>query len=147
MANGTARRLVAVAAEGVASGTPYMVGTKLLQGWLTATGVPLGLIGLLAYAELPYTLKMFWAPVLDRWPIPWPDRRRGWLLLLQLLLVVVIGAMALLRPGPDPARLTAIGVMALLLAVLSATQDGREHRRDVHGAGEGRRHPSHPGAP
>ena len=123
MANGTARRLLAVAAEGVASGTPYMVGTKLLQGWLTATGVPLGWIGLLAYAELPYTLKMFWAPVLDRWPIPWPDRRRGWLLLLQLLLVAVIGAMSLLQPGPDPARLTAIGVMALLLAVVSATQD------------------------
>ena len=123
MANGTARRLTAVAAEGVASGTPYMVGTKLLQGWLTATGVPLGLIGLLAYAELPYTLKMLWAPALDRWPIPWPDRRRGWLLLLQLLLVGVIGAMSLLRPGPEPAKLTAIGVMALVLAVVSATQD------------------------
>ena len=117
------RRLVAVSAEGVASGTPYMVGTKLLQGWLTATGVPLGLIGLLAYAELPYTLKMFWAPALDRWPIPWPDRRRGWLLLLQLLLVAVIGAMSFLRPGQDATSLTAIGVMALLLAVVSATQD------------------------
>ena len=123
MANGTARRLVAVAAEGVASGTPYMVGTKLLQGWLTATGVPLGWIGLLAYAELPYTLKMLWAPALDRWPIPWPDRRRGWLLLLQLVLVLVIGSMSLLRPGPEPARLTAIGVMALVLALVSATQD------------------------
>ena len=120
---GTARRLLVVAAEGVASGTPYMVGTKLLQGWLTASGVPLGLIGLLAYAELPYTLKMIWAPALDRWPIPWPDRRRGWLLLLQLLLVVVIGAMSVLRPGQDPASLTAIGVMALLLALVSATQD------------------------
>jgi PAT family beta-lactamase induction signal transducer AmpG len=119
----TKRRLLAVSAEGVASGTPYMVGTKLLQGWLTASGVPLGLIGLLAYAELPYTLKMFWAPALDRWPIPWPDRRRGWLLLLQAVLVIVIGAMSLLRPGPDPATLTAIGVMALLLAVVSATQD------------------------
>jgi len=122
-ADGTVRRLSAVAAEGVASGTPYMVGTKLLQGWLTATGVPLGLIGLLAYAELPYTLKMIWAPALDRWPIAWPDRRRGWLLVLQLLLVAVIAAMSLLKPGPDPARLTAIGVMALVLAVVSATQD------------------------
>jgi PAT family beta-lactamase induction signal transducer AmpG len=117
------RRLTAVAAEGVASGTPYLVGTKLLQGWLTATGVPLGLIGLLAYAELPYTLKMVWAPALDRWPIPWPDRRRGWLLLLQVLLVAVIGAMTFLRPSRDPASLTVIGVMALVLALVSATQD------------------------
>jgi PAT family beta-lactamase induction signal transducer AmpG len=119
----TWRRLMAVSAQGVASGTPYMVGTKLLQGWLTATGVPLGLIGLLAYAELPYTLKMFWAPAVDRWPLPWPDRRRGWLLLLQIILVAVIGAMAFLRPGRDPVSLAAIGTIALLLAVVSATQD------------------------
>ena len=117
------RRLVAVAAQGVASGTPYMVGSKLLQGWLTASNVPLGLIGLLGLAELPYTLKMLWAPLLDRWPLAWPDRRRGWLLVLQLILVGVIGAMALLRPSTDPASLTLIGLMAVLLAVVSATQD------------------------
>ena len=117
------RRLGAVTAEGFASGAPYMVGTKLLQGWLTVSGVPLGLIGLLAYAELPYTLKMLWAPALDRWPIPWPDRRRGWLLLLQLILVMVIGSMSFLQPGRDATSLTAIGLMALLLAVVSASQD------------------------
>ncbi|MEB3182971.1 MAG: MFS transporter, partial [Cyanobacteriota bacterium] len=117
------RRILAVGAQGVASGTPLMVGSKLLQGWLTASGVPLALIGLIPLAELPYTLKLFWAPLLDRWPLPWPDRRRGWILLLQVLLVVVIAAMALLRPGTDPASLTLIGVAALVLAVISATQD------------------------
>jgi PAT family beta-lactamase induction signal transducer AmpG len=118
------RRLLAVGAQGVASGTPYMVGTKLLQGWLTASGVPLGLIGLLAYAELPYTLKMFWAPALDRWPLPWPDRRRGWLLVVQGTLVAVIAAMALLRPRTAAAAsLLVVGAMALLLAVVSASQD------------------------
>jgi len=118
------RRLLAVGAQGVASGTPYMVGTKLLQGWLTASGVPVGLIGLLAYAELPYTLKMIWAPALDRWPLPWPDRRRGWLLVVQLALVAVIAAMALLRASKaSAASLAAVGAMALLLAVVSATQD------------------------
>jgi PAT family beta-lactamase induction signal transducer AmpG len=83
----------------------------------------LGLIGLLAYAELPYTLKMFWAPAMDRWPIRWPDRRRGGLLVLQLLLVAVIGALSLLNPGKATGQLTAIGVMALILAVVSASQD------------------------
>ena len=117
------RRIAAVGATGFASGLPYMVGSKLLQGWLTASQVPLGLIGLLGLAELPYTLKMLWAPLLDRWPLPWPDRRRGWLLLLQLLLVLLIGAMGLLRPGTDQASLTAIGVLAVGLAVVSATQD------------------------
>jgi PAT family beta-lactamase induction signal transducer AmpG len=42
---------------------------------------------------------------------------------MQLLLVAVIAAMALLRPSTDPASLTAIGVAALVLAVCSATQD------------------------
>ncbi|MEY3463379.1 MAG: hypothetical protein RLZZ468_1157 [Cyanobacteriota bacterium] len=120
---GTVHRLVVVAAEGVASGTPLMVGSKLLQGWLTASGVPLALIGLIPLAELPYTLKLFWAPLLDRWPIPWPDRRRGWILVLQLLLVAVIAAMALLRPSTDPSSLLAVGLAALLLAICSATQD------------------------
>ncbi len=117
------RRLLAVGAEGVASGTPYMVGSKLLQGWLSSSGIPLGLIGLLSLAELPYTLKMFWAPLLDRWPIPWPDRRRGWLLVLQLALIAMIAAMALLQPHNDSHNLTLIGVAALVLAVLSASQD------------------------
>jgi PAT family beta-lactamase induction signal transducer AmpG len=100
-----------------------MVGTKLLQGWLTASGVSIGMIGLLSLAELPYTLKLFWAPLLDRWPIPWPDRRRGWLLLLQLLLVALIAAMALLDPRPDAVHLGLVGLAAILLAVASASQD------------------------
>ena len=110
-------------AVGVASGTPLMVGSKLLQGWLAASGVPLSLIGLIPLAELPYTLKLFWAPLLDRWPIPWPDRRRGWILAMQLLLVALIAAMGLLQPSKDPASLTVIGLAALALAVCSATQD------------------------
>jgi len=112
-----------VGAEGVASGVPLMVGSKLLQGWLTASQVPLGLIGLLGLAELPYTLKLFWAPLLDRWPIAWPDRRRGWMLVLQVLLALGIAAMALLHPSRASGSLTLVGLAAVLLAVVSATQD------------------------
>jgi PAT family beta-lactamase induction signal transducer AmpG len=116
-------RIFTVGAEGLASGVPLMVGSKLLQGWLTASQVPLGMIGLLGLAELPYTLKLFWAPLLDRWPIPWPDRRRGWMLLLQVLLVLGIAAMALLQPGTDRLSITLVGVAAVTLAVVSASQD------------------------
>ena len=117
------RRILSVGLEGVASGIPLMVGSKLLQGWLTASQIPLGMIGLLGLAELPYTLKLFWAPLLDRWPIPWPDQRRGWMLLLQFLLVIGIGSMALLHPHADPLSLTLVGCAAVALAVVSATQD------------------------
>lgn len=120
---GTTWRLIAVGAEGVASGVPLMVVSKLLQGWLTATNVPLGMIGLLGLVELPYTLKLFWAPFLDRWPLPWPDRRRGWMLLFQVLLVASIAGMALLRPHADPLHLALVGLAALAVAVLSASQD------------------------
>ena len=119
----SSKRIFTVGMEGVASGAPYMVGSKLLQGWLSASNIPLPLIGLLPLAELPYTLKMFWAPLLDRWPIAWPDRRRGWILVAQLLLALVIGSMALLQPSTNPKALTAIGLVALSLAICSASQD------------------------
>ncbi len=112
-----------VAAQGMASGAPLIVGSRLLQGWLTASGIPLSLIGLIPMAELPYTLKLFWAPLLDRWAIPWPDRRRGWILAMQIFLVAVIAAMALLRPGSSQASLITVGLAALFLAIFSATQD------------------------
>jgi MFS transporter, PAT family, beta-lactamase induction signal transducer AmpG len=125
---GTERqRLVAVAAEGVASGAPLNVGSKLLQGWLKDSGVPLELIGVIPQlAALPYGFKFLWAPLLDRWPIAWPDRRRGWILTLQLVLVGVLALLAVIA-----ARSGALGsgglqlatVLALLLAAASATQD------------------------
>ena len=79
------QRLVAVAAEGLASGAPLNMGGKLLQGWLASSGVPLELIGVIPQlAGLPYAFKFLWAPLLDRWPIARPDRRRGWMVVLQV---------------------------------------------------------------
>ena len=126
--SGTERqRLVAVAAEGVASGAPLNVGGKLLQGWLTDSGVPLELIGVIPQlAALPYGFKFLWAPLLDRWPIAWPDRRRGWILTLQLVLVGVLALLAVIaaRSGAlGSGGLQLAAVLALLLATASATQD------------------------
>lgn len=117
------RRLGAVSALGFASGAPNTGLGEILPIWLATNQVPVELIGLLPLAGLPYAIKFLWAPLLDRWPIPWPDRRRGWIALLQLLLGATIAAMALLRPSTDPRALAAIGVVALIVAVLSATQD------------------------
>ena len=116
-------RLGAVGAEGFASGAPNTGLAEILPIWLATHGVPVELIGLLPLAGLPYAIKFLWAPLLDRWPIPWPDRRRGWIALLQLLLGLTIAAMALLRPSTDPHTLGTIGLVAVVVAVLSATQD------------------------
>ncbi|MFM7087690.1 MAG: AmpG family muropeptide MFS transporter [Cyanobium sp.] len=117
------RRLGAVSALGFSSGAPNTGLGEILPIWLATHQVPVELIGLLPLTGLPYALKFLWAPLLDRWPIPWPDRRRGWIALLQLLLGGTIAAMALLRPDTDPGALAAIGLVALAVAVLSATQD------------------------
>lgn len=127
IAPGTARqRLVAVAAEGVASGSPLNIGSKLLQGWLSASGVSLELIGVIPQlAALPYAFKVLWAPLLDRWPLGWPDRRRGWILALQLILVAVLLVLALVAglTAPGPRVLQLATLLALALAAASATQD------------------------
>ncbi len=117
------RRLGAVSALGFSSGAPNSGLGEILPIWLARHQVPVELIGLLPLAGLPYAIKFLWAPLLDRWPIPWLDRRRGWIALLQLLLGLTIAAMALLRPSTDPGTLAAIGLVALAVALLSATQD------------------------
>ena len=116
-------RLGAISAAGFSSGAPNSGLAEVLPIWLATHQVPLELIGLLPLTGLPYAIKFLWAPLLDRWPIPWPDRRRGWIALLQLLLALAVAALALLRPSTDPGALAAIGLVALLVAVLSATQD------------------------
>ena len=122
-ARGRWRRLGAVSAEGFASGAPNTGLGEILPIWLARHAVPVELIGLLPLAGLPYVLKFLWAPLLDRWPVPWPDRRRGWIAVLQVLLAVAIASLALLQPSQEPRSLLLIGLAALSIAVLSATQD------------------------
>lgn len=117
------RRLGAISALGFASGAPNTGLGEILPIWLATSQVPVELIGLLPLAGLPYAIKFLWAPLLDRFPIAWPDHRRGWIALLQLLLGLAIAALALLRPSTDAGSLAAIGLVALVVAVLSATQD------------------------
>lgn len=112
-----------MAAEGFASGAPNTGLGEILPIWLARHAVPVELIGLLQLAGLPYVLKFLWAPLLDRWPLPWPDRRRGWMALLQGLLAVAIASLALLQPTREPLTLTLIGLIALAIAILSASQD------------------------
>ncbi len=129
------RKMAALALLGFASGLPLYLTSQTLQAWMTVEGVDLTTIGLFAFVGLPYTLKFVWAPFLDRFVPPVLGRRRGWLLVLQLALVVVIAAMGLHSPRTAAALLAA---NALLLAFLSASQDiaADAYRTDVLGARE-----------
>lgn len=105
---------------GLAAGLPLLLTASLLQAWMVDAGISLEAIGLLALLGAPYTLKFIWAPLLDRYELPILGRRRGWLALVQLLLVGLIALLALTDPALAPG---VVAVIALGVSFLSATQD------------------------
>ncbi|MCH3737866.1 hypothetical protein LZB95_09655, partial [Campylobacter coli] len=74
----------------------------------------------MSYVALPYLLKFLWAPFMDRYPLPLLGRRRGWILLTQLLLAAAIALLAVQNPA---VALTPVAVCAVGIVFLSATQD------------------------
>jgi PAT family beta-lactamase induction signal transducer AmpG len=117
---GVSRRLGTVAFLGFSSGLPLALTGSTLQAWMSVEGVDLKTIGLFSLVGLPYTLKFLWAPVLDRFLPPLLGRRRGWLLLIQAVLIVLIFALALSSPAQVPEW---VFVLALVIAFVSASQD------------------------
>lgn len=105
---------------GFGSGLPFLLVGYVLSIWLREAGFDLGLIGLLSYIGLFYALKFVWAPVMDRYPLPWLGRRRGWLLASQLLLILGLAGMAVLGPA---AGLPLFILLAGVAAFAGATQD------------------------
>jgi PAT family beta-lactamase induction signal transducer AmpG len=114
------RKMAILLFLGFSSGLPLFLTSQTLQAWMTKAGVDLTTVGLVSLLGLPYTLKFLWAPALDRYIPPFLGRRRGWVLITQVLLIVAIAAMAL----HDPRRgLQLLAINALLIAFLSATHD------------------------
>ena len=116
----TQRKMAAILLLGFASGLPLWLTGRTLQAWMTVEGVDLSTIGLFALVALPYSLKFLWAPFLDRYVPPFLGRRRGWLVITQLLLLLAIGAMGLLDPQSS---LRMVALFAVLIAFFSASQD------------------------
>ena len=105
---------------GFSSGLPLFVGTTLVQAWLHEKGVGLHEIGLLNLTGLPYTWKFAWAPLLDRYSLPFLGRRGGWALCMQIALFFCIAAFGLLEPARS---MGSVAALACAVAVFSATQD------------------------
>lgn len=105
---------------GFSCGLPLLLTMGVLQTWMKDQGLDLTLIGLVNLVQIPYTWKFLWAPLMDRFTLPFLGRRRGWLLFAQLALIVSIIALGFSNPVKHFWMMT---VMAMLVAFFSATQD------------------------
>ncbi|MDC4205571.1 MAG: MFS transporter [Candidatus Manganitrophus sp.] len=114
------RRVAVLLLLGFSSGLPLALTFGTLQAWMKDAGVDLATIGAITLVGLPYTVKYLWAPLMDRYTLPFLGRRRGWLVVTQLSLMAAIAFMGSLNPVSQPWLLA---VTAVLVSFLSASQD------------------------
>src|SRR3989442_8263911 len=118
------RRVLIVLLLGFSAGLPFSLAGQTLQAWMTESGVDIKTIGLFAAIGVPYLAKFAWSPAVDALDVPVLSRlfgrRRGWLLLTQLMLIAAIGLLAISDPSRSPAL---VALAALLVTTASATQD------------------------
>lgn len=113
-------RLLSLLFLGFASGLPLALTGSTLQAWFTQSGISLVTIGALSLIGMPYVWKFLWAPVMDRFRMPFFGRRRGWLALTQAILCMLLLIMANMDPKTHTFGMIEI---ALLIAFVSASQD------------------------
>ena len=114
------KKMLITLSMGFVSGVPLLLTITLLQAWLTDEGVSKSTIGLFALVGLPYSLKFIWAPLFDHFTVSSLGRRRGWLLITQVLLIISIIVLGLANPAMNPFN---VAVLATLVAFSSASQD------------------------
>nr|WP_295708871.1 MFS transporter [uncultured Halomonas sp.] len=109
---------------GFSAGLPFLLVFSTLSAWLRSDGVEVAAIGFFAWIGMLYSIKFFWAPVVDRLALPLMTRvfgqRRGWMLLAQGMIAAGLVGLAGLSPVGN---LGWVAVFALLVAFGSATQD------------------------
>ena len=116
-------RVLLIAALGVLSGLPLGLLIDPLRYWLSEIGIEKSTIGLLSLVMLSYSLKMFWAPLVDRLRIPYLKKigqRKSWLILSQFLTFFCILAVGFIDPSH---KLNVFVLFVLALSFFSATQD------------------------
>jgi PAT family beta-lactamase induction signal transducer AmpG len=118
------RRFLVLLALGFAAGVPWpLVAGQVLRQWFTEAGLSLTEIGLTALVGWAYSLKFLWSPVLDLPPprfLAGLGRRRGWLVMVQPLLILAILLLGFSDPSVAPLHTAGL---AVLVAFLSASQD------------------------
>ncbi len=111
--------IATVTVLGFASGIPFPLVSGTLQAWLTSEGIDIKTIGILTILTFPYSFKFLWSPFFDKFNIPKLGRRRGWILICQILILLGIALMITLTPE----HLILFSAIAAGVAFFSASQD------------------------
>ena len=114
------RRMLICVFTGFASGLPLYLLFQMVPYWLRVEGVGLAEIGFFALVQFPYTWKFLWAPVMDRFTLPFLGHRRGWMLLTQVLLLISMGGLGFIKPDLE---LWTVAYLSAAVAFFSASQD------------------------
>ena len=124
------RKMLTILFLGLASGIPLGIVLTVLQAWLTKSEIDFKTIGLAALVQMPYTWKFIWSPLMDRFVPPFLGRRRGWMLVSQVLMIVSIVAMGQFDPSNAVVPILAL---ATLVSFAGASHDIviDAYRRDV----------------
>jgi MFS transporter, PAT family, beta-lactamase induction signal transducer AmpG len=113
-------RMLSMLLIGYSAGLPLLLIGSTLQAWMSDEGVDLTSIGLVSLIGLPYVIKFLWAPFLDRYKLPFLSRRKGWMVLFQVLLVLCIFGLSLTNPKEN---LLLVCIWSFFIALFSASQD------------------------
>ena len=118
------RRIAAMLGLGFSSGIPFLLVYVTQSAWLSEAKVPIGILGLMSELTLAYKFKFLWAPFLDRYDAPLISRlvgrRRGWIIVSQLGVMLALAGVAFGDPGHWLAWTIAF---SLALGFAGATQD------------------------
>jgi PAT family beta-lactamase induction signal transducer AmpG len=117
-------RVVAMLFLGFSAGLPFLLVFSTLSAWLADADVTRSLIGFFSWVGITYSIKVIWAPVIDRLPLPLLTpafgRRRAWMLAAQCGIAAGLLAMSATDPVTETVQLA---LLALWVAFSAATQD------------------------
>ena len=114
------KRILICIFTGFSSGLPLFFLYQLVPGWLRSEGVSLAEIGLFSLIGIPYVWKFLWSPAMDRYSFPFLGRRRGWMLLTQVCLLISIASFGYINPTMS---IWTVAYLAAAVAFFSASQD------------------------
>lgn len=114
-------RLASVGLQSFASGLTLGLVWIAIPTWMTQMGVDIKVVGLFTLAQAPWSFKFLWSPLMDRFPPPFLGRKRGWILISQLVLLGLGLGLAAASNVPPPVGM--IGALTLAIGLAAATQD------------------------